>query len=64
MRNFLLHTSVTESSMDSSVASELQVKYNNIRKVDQVWRYQPSSGYGMLIFGSILFAVGLLGAFY
>ncbi|KAJ4705608.1 putative Vacuolar protein sorting-associated protein [Melia azedarach] len=45
MRNFLLHTSVTESSMDSSVASELQVKYNNIRKVSwepfiEPWKFQ------------------------
>ncbi|KAJ6776637.1 PROTEIN SORTING-ASSOCIATED PROTEIN putative (DUF1162)-RELATED, partial [Salix koriyanagi] len=33
MRNFLLHAIVTENSMESSVASDLEVNYNNIHKV-------------------------------
>ncbi|KAK0593757.1 hypothetical protein LWI29_035407 [Acer saccharum] len=43
--NFMLHTSVTESSMDGSVTSELKVNYNNIRKVSwepfiEPWKFQ------------------------
>ncbi|KAL5806155.1 hypothetical protein ACOSQ4_028888 [Xanthoceras sorbifolium] len=42
---FLLHTTVTESSMAGSVTSELKVNYNNIRKVSwepfiEPWKFQ------------------------
>ncbi|ESR43047.1 hypothetical protein CICLE_v100108862mg, partial [Citrus x clementina] len=45
LRNIVLHTSVTKSSMEFSVASELQVKYSNIRKVSwepfvEPWKFQ------------------------
>lgn len=64
-RNILVHTSVTKNSMEFSFASELEVKYNNIRKVCQLYGYFPSSSRSrMLIFLSIVFNVGLMGAFY
>ncbi|KAJ0027885.1 hypothetical protein Pint_36533 [Pistacia integerrima] len=45
IRNFLLHSCVTESSMESSVATELQVNYSNIRKVSwepfiEPWKFE------------------------
>lgn len=45
MRNFLLHAIVTENSMESSVASDLEVNYNNIHKVlwepfVEPWKFQ------------------------
>ncbi|CAK7357552.1 unnamed protein product [Dovyalis caffra] len=45
LRNFLLHANVTENSMESSVASNLEVNYNNIHKVlwepfVEPWKFQ------------------------
>ncbi|KAJ0089376.1 hypothetical protein Patl1_33066 [Pistacia atlantica] len=45
IRNFLLHSCVTESSIESSVATELQVNYSNIRKVSwepfiEPWKFE------------------------